>query len=89
MLLQSTTSIAKSDSFITKRDRWYKVRWLLQSAIEQAHPKINDNPEPKAAKAAITTMETKVDLTFKKRRYTLGFVTQKERLTAVAVIRSK
>ena len=31
ILLQSTTSV------ITKCDRYYKVRWLLQSATEQTH----------------------------------------------------
>ena len=34
VLLQSATGITKCDSFITKCDRYYKVRWLLQSATE-------------------------------------------------------
>ena len=34
VLLQSATGITKCDSFITKWDRYYKVRWLLQSATE-------------------------------------------------------
>ena len=32
MLLQSATGITKCDSFITKCDKYYKVRRLLQSA---------------------------------------------------------
>ena len=35
VLLQSSTGITKCDSFITKCDRYYKVRRLLQSAREQ------------------------------------------------------
>ena len=35
VLLQSSTGITKCDSFITKCDRYYKVRRLLQSATEQ------------------------------------------------------
>ena len=31
-LLQITTGITKCDGFITNRDRYYKVRWLLQIA---------------------------------------------------------
>ena len=31
-LLQIATGITKCDGFITNRDRYYKVRWLLQIA---------------------------------------------------------
>ena len=34
-LLQSATGITKCDNFITKCDRYYKVRRLLQSATVQ------------------------------------------------------
>ena len=34
VLLQSATDITKCDNFITKCDRYYKVRRLLQSATE-------------------------------------------------------
>ena len=34
VLLQSATGIIKCDNFITKWDRYYKVRRLLQSATE-------------------------------------------------------
>ena len=34
LLLQSVTGINKCDNFITKCDRYYKVRRLLQSATE-------------------------------------------------------
>ena len=34
LLLQSATGITKCDNFITKCDRYYKVRRLLQSATE-------------------------------------------------------
>ena len=35
ILLQSGTGITKWDRFITKRDRYYKVRRLLQWWLEQ------------------------------------------------------
>ena len=35
VLLQSATGITKCDNFITKCDRYYKVRRLLQSATVQ------------------------------------------------------
>ena len=35
VLLQSATGITKCDNFITKGDRYYKVRRLLQSATVQ------------------------------------------------------
>ena len=34
-LLQIATGITKCDGFITNRDRYYKVRWLLQIATVQ------------------------------------------------------
>ena len=37
-LLQSTTGITKCDNFITKCDRYYKVRRLLQSTTVHTHP---------------------------------------------------
>ena len=37
VLLQSATGITKCDNFITKCDRYYKVRRLLQSATVQTH----------------------------------------------------
>ena len=36
VLLQSATGITKCDNFITKCDRYYKVRRLLQSATVQS-----------------------------------------------------
>ena len=36
VLLQSATGTTKCDNFITKCDRYYKVRRLLQSATEQS-----------------------------------------------------
>ena len=39
LLLQSATSITKCDNFITKCDRYYKVRRLLESAtIQTGYP---------------------------------------------------
>ena len=39
-LLQSATGITKCDNFITKCDRYYKVRRLLQSATVQKYKSI-------------------------------------------------
>ena len=36
VLLQSVTGITKSENFITKCDRYYKVRRLLQSMTEHS-----------------------------------------------------
>ena len=41
VLLQSATGITKCDSFITKCDRYYKVRWLLQSATEHSRKRFS------------------------------------------------
>ena len=38
VLLQSATGITKCDNFITKYDRYYKVRRLLQSATVHTVP---------------------------------------------------
>ena len=38
-LLQIATGITKCDGFITNRDRYYKVRWLLQIATVQREQK--------------------------------------------------
>ena len=42
VLLQSATGITKCDNFITKCDRYYKVRRLLQSATVQSFDSIDD-----------------------------------------------
>ena len=39
VLLQSATGITKCDNFITKCDRYYKVRRLLQSATVHLSPR--------------------------------------------------
>ena len=38
VLLQTATGITKCDNFITKWDRYYKVRRLLQSATVHTSP---------------------------------------------------